>query len=110
MAIEWGGLSFTTPAIFNGNVASKESGVYAIMTKPEPQKKPQIYNVIYFGETENFSKRLDVNHEKIPCWKQNQISGLYYSLYMMSGSPQKQRQSIESELIKIHNTSCNSND
>jgi len=103
MAIEWGGLPFTTPAIFNGNVANKDSGVYVIMTKPEPQ----IYNVLYFGETENFSKRLDANHEKIHCWKQNQISGLYYSLYIMSGSPQEQRQSIESELIKIYNTSCN---
>jgi len=107
MAIEWGGLPFTTPAIFNGNVANKDSGVYVIMTKPEPQNKPQIYNVLYFGETENFSKRLDANHEKIHCWKQNQISGLYYSLYIMSGSPQEQRQSIESELIKIYNTSCN---
>ena len=103
MTIEWGGLPFTTPAIFNGNVANKDSGVYVIMTKPEPQ----IYNVLYFGETENFSKILDANHEKIHCWKQNQISGLYYSLYIMSGSPQEQRQSIESELIKIYNTSCN---
>jgi len=107
MAIEWGGLPFTTPAIFNGNVTNKDSGVYAIMTKPDPQNKPQIYDVLYFGETENFSKKLDTNHEKIPCWKQNQISGLYYSLYIMSGAPQEQRRSIESVLIKIHNSSCN---
>jgi hypothetical protein len=107
MTIEWGGLPFTAPAIFNGNVASKDSGVYVIMTKPDPQNKPQTYDVLYFGETENFSKRLDTSHEKILCWKRYQINGLYYSLYIMSGSPQDQRQSIKSLLIKMHNSSCN---
>ena len=107
MTIEWGGLLFTTPALFNGDVANKDSGVYAIMTKPDPQNKPQTYDVLYFGETENFSKRLDTNHEKILCWKQNQKSGLYYSLYIMYGSPQEQRQTLESQLIKMHNSLCN---
>jgi hypothetical protein len=36
MGVKWGDLPFTDLAIFTGNVTSTESGVYAIMTKPDP--------------------------------------------------------------------------
>jgi len=107
MAVPWGDLPFTDLAIFDENVSSTESGVYAIMTKPDPQNKPNTYTVLYFGEAEDFSQRLDSQHEKIPCWQQNQKSGLYYELYIMSGSSQTQRQVIESQLISKYNPVCN---
>ena len=107
MGVKWGDLPFTDQAIFTGNVTSTESGVYAIMTKPDPQNKPDIYRILYFGETEDFSQRLDDNHEKYDCWKKNEVSGIYYELYVMHASTQQQRQQTESALVKQYDPVCN---
>jgi len=107
MAVKWGDLSFTDAVTFSGSVPSTESGVYAIMTKPDPQNKPKTYTTLYFGETEDFSKRIDTNHEKYDCWNEKKINGLYYELYVMPNSSQEKRQKVESSLIKQYGPGCN---
>ena len=109
MSVNWGDLSFTDPELLNDGVDSTESGVYAIMTKPDPQNKPKTYTILYFGETHDFSDRVTDNHEKFDCWQQYQKSGLYYELYIMSNSSQTQRQTIESQLISKYGPICNKN-
>lgn len=101
--------NFTDPFPLNGWIAPFGSGIYAIL-KPNPSNTPQPFDVIYFGETGNFSERgFPWNHEKSGSWIANAGAqyNLYISIYYMPYSTPQQRKQVESFLINAYKPKCN---
>ena len=107
MAVQWGDLPFEEPMLLQFPAPSPEPGIFAIMSKPNPTENPQNYRVIYFEDSDNFSKSIIEKHPKIECWKKNQLHGLYYELYKMGGSTSDQRKQITEILIQKYDPVCN---
>jgi len=107
MVVSWGDLPFEEPMLLKFPAPSSEPGVFAVMTKPDPQKKPQNYRVIYFGVSDDFSKTIIEKHPKAECWQKNQLHGIYYELYKMSMSTSEQRKQIQDILVQKYDPVCN---
>lgn len=107
MTVSWGNLPFEEPMLLRGEVPSNEPGVFAVMSKPDPAKKPDKFRVIFFGVSDNFAGTITKKHPKYECWQKNQLHGLYYELYKMGGSTKEQRKQIEDILVQKYDPICN---
>src|SRR3972149_1192700 len=104
MSIQWSSYEFTEPVVLQYWDPPRKSGIYAIMYRPDPLKKPTTFTVVYFGETENFAERgFPWNHESSGCWIQQAGSknNVYVSIYLMPNSTKDERRKIEQELIDL---------
>jgi len=66
-----------------------------------------IHNILYFGETEDFSERgIDFSHHKYKCWTYNGYQKqLYVSIHRVYS--EDVRRNREQELIAKYNPDCN---
>ena len=104
--VTWSGHKFTVPTQLSIWDGENGGGVYAIMFRPDYKKKPQTYQILYFGEADTFDTRLVKSHEKIPCCKKNSNrNALYVSI--LKTSTKSERTRIEKFLIKKHDPPCN---
>lgn len=61
--------SFEGPRVLGGWTPSAEPGVFAILYKPEPEKKPEKYAVIFVGHSDDLaSEGFPFKHRRAHCW------------------------------------------
>ena len=104
--VTWSGHKFTSPvqlSIWDGEDAG---GVYAIMFRPDHKTKPNIYKILYFGETGIFDNRGIKSHDNLKCFKDNS-KGNALHISILKTSTKSERMKIEKFLIKKHDPPCN---
>jgi hypothetical protein len=105
--IRWGNYLFSEPRVFGTGLVAPVPGVYAIMVT-DATWTPRNFRPLYFGETEDFRKRVGFAHEKYGNWKLHAGSlTLYVSHYHTLGTSTERRKAIEEELIGKYNPPCN---
>jgi len=101
---------FEGPYLVNEWEPPRRAAVYAIMTRPDPQNRPNVYRVLYIGESSNLSERGFVrSHHKYKCFIRNAGSedNLYIAIYLMPGSTEEDRREVEQYLISVYEPPCN---
>lgn len=81
-----------------GTTFKAAGGVYLVLRKEQNGN----YTIIYVGQTGDLSERFD-NHHKASCFTRNSKSHVAARME----SAESTRLSIESDLIKKYNPSCN---
>jgi len=99
---------FSDPKRFPGWSGPQTSGLYAILV-PDQGWSPRPFRPIYFGECQDFSKRVSTSHEKYPSWirEAKAPSRLFVAVHYMPSSTQDGRRALESELIAHYEPVCN---
>lgn len=77
-------------------------GVYIFVKHFLGTDKSNNYNLIYCGKTEDLSTRFD-DHHKADCIKKNGAN----RICVMSVSTEKERTSIEEDILAAYNFTCN---
>ena len=63
------GYPFEGPRLLAGWTPPSAAAVYAILSKPEPDKRPEHYAVIYVGHADDLSgERFPFQHPRAACW------------------------------------------
>lgn len=106
------GYSFEGPLLLGGWNAPQKPGVYAVMYKADPVKKPESYSVIYVGYALDLSKAgLPKRHPAAACWADRAGSPwkLHVASYFVpdSQSLEGTLKQIQIELIAKYNPACN---
>lgn len=86
------------------------AAIYAIMVKSDPVNRPNMYKVLYIGESGNLSERgFYKTHHASQCWLQQagSLSSLFIAIYLMPSSTEEERQNIEAQLIEEYSPPCN---
>ncbi|PHJ57166.1 hypothetical protein VF14_21780 [Nostoc linckia z18] len=110
MTIIWGNYEFEGPWSLNTWNPPRLAGIYAIMCKPYPLTQLNKYQIIYFGETENFAERgFPWNHHASQCWINQAGNSLnvYVGVCHLPGSTKAQRLLVESDLTQRYRPACN---
>jgi hypothetical protein len=99
---------FSEPMVFPSYIPLLSgTGIYAILV-PDAVWNPKPYRPIYFGETEDFSQRVSIAHERYGDWRREAGSAqLYVAQLWMFGSSKQGRTSIERGLIDAYKPTCN---
>ena len=87
----------------------KAAGLYVIL-KVDLSRSPMPFKSIYFGQTGNFAERgLLKSHENYKYWIKEAGSedGIFIAIYIMLGSTEKERKTMEAELIDKYQPVCN---
>ena len=104
------GYPFEGPRVLAGWTAPRVAAVYAIAYKPEPEKKPENYAVIYVGHADDLSAaRFPFKHPKAPSWIARAGSKwkVYIATYEVPGGGPAHREQITRELIAVYRPGCN---
>ena len=104
------GYPFEGPRLLGGWTPPQTAAVYAIMYKPEPDKKPENYAVIYVGHADDLSAaRFPFKHPRAACWINRAGSKwkLHICTYEVQGWARSHREEITQELTAIYNPHCN---
>jgi hypothetical protein len=104
------GYPFEGPRLLGGWTPPATAAVYAVMYKPEPDRKPENYAVIYVGHADDLSAaRFPFKHQKAPCWIARAGSRwkVYICTYEVPGGTGAHREQIVRELIAVYRPSCN---
>jgi len=113
MIITWGKskeINFDGPYPISRWDPPFRAAIYAIMIKPEPINKPNIYTIIYFGESGNLSERgFYKSHHAYNCWirEAGNESNLFIGIHTIPNSTEEERLKIEQQLISEYNPTCN---
>ena len=86
------------------------AGVYAIMTRNNPEGKPQQYSVIYVGHSDDLTKvGFPQKHPSYQSWvKRAEDKFILYICYLeVIGGTAAHRQQITEELLSVYHPSCN---
>lgn len=87
----------------------KAAGLYVIL-KVDLSRSPMPFKSIYFGQTRNFAERGFLkSHENYKYWVKEAGSedGIFIAIYIMLGSTEKERKTMEAELITKYRPACN---
>jgi len=86
----------------------KAAGLYVIL-KPDLSISPIPLRPIYFGQTSNFAERDLLKPHEIYNWIQEAESdeGIFIAIYIMLGSIEEERKTMEAELIAKYLPVCN---
>lgn len=104
------GYSFEGPRILGGWTPPKRPAVFAIMYKPDAEKKPDRYAVIYVGHADNMAEAgLPFKHPRSNCWIARAGSRwkLHICTYEVDGWGRPHREMISQELTAVYNPHCN---
>ncbi len=104
------GYPFDGPRLLAGWTPPPAAAVYAIMYKPEPDKKPENYAVIYVGHADDLSaERFPFKNPRAASWIQRAGSKwkVYICTYEVPGGTSAHREQIARELIAVYRPSCN---
>jgi hypothetical protein len=109
MAIIWGGISFEGPFPVLKWTPPVKPAIYVIMTMPDPERKPHMYQCLFFAESANLKeKEFWEHHEKYMCFidEAKSTSNLYLGYHTVSGSLEHRKQLVL-KLINRYNPICN---
>ncbi len=86
----------------------KAAGLYVIL-KPDLSISPIPLKPIYFGQTSNFAERdLLKSHEIYNLVKKmDSDEGIFIAIYIMLGSIEEERKTMQAELIAKYRPVCN---
>jgi len=105
MGISWGmreRFKFASGGSLGTWVPPALAGVYAVTYKQDPRNKPKSHTVLYFGESEDFSKlAASVCQRVVGLWKEGggAADDFFVFFHPMSGSSQFDRHRIQERLI-----------
>ena len=106
------GYPFEGPRTLAGWTPPQIAAVYAIVTRPEPESKPQQYAVIYVDHSEDLSREgFPFKHPQASSWIRR-VGGrfnLHICTYEVPGGLPSHREQIVHELVAIYRPSCNPN-
>lgn len=103
-----GGYPFDGPRVLGGWHAPKQPGLFAILTKPDPDS--QRHEVIYLGHADDLSDAdLPWDHEHADAWIERAGGkwNLWIAHYSIPGGLPSHRERITHELIATYHPSCN---
>lgn len=105
------GYSFEGPRVLAGFTPPARPAVYAVMYRPDPDKYPERYGVLYVGQTADLSgEKLPFRHPLAPCWLKR-VDGDRFKLHIAfleaPGAVDGHREQIAQELIAIYSPGCN---
>jgi len=100
--------TFTEPASFRLRVSPVSPGIYAILAGDRSAEAPE-YEVIYFGECDDFSRQVARTHELYRDWLEvagslENLSVAYYSTPFVS---EAQRRTMKNSLVEQYHPVCN---
>jgi hypothetical protein len=104
------GYPFEGPRLLVGWTPPQAAAVYAILCKPEPDKRPEHYAVIYVGHADDLSgERFPFQHPRAACWVRRAGSKwkVYVATYEVPGGGPAHREQIARELTAIYRPGCN---
>ncbi|HWG65389.1 MAG TPA: hypothetical protein VG253_27205 [Streptosporangiaceae bacterium] len=105
------GYPFEGPRLLGGWTPPGTAAVYAILYKPDPERKPERYAVIYVGHADDMSAvGLPFRHPRAHCWLKRAGSRwkVYIASYEVPGGGLGHREQITRELTAIYRPTCNS--
>ncbi|MGI9666961.1 MAG: hypothetical protein ACR2N2_07680 [Acidimicrobiia bacterium] len=103
-----GGYPFEGPRVLGGWNAPSTPGIFAILTKPDPDS--QKFEVIYLGHADDLATAgLPFSHEHSQKWvtRAGDKWNLWIATYEIPGGLPSHRERITEELIAIYHPSCN---
>lgn len=104
------GYPFEGPRVLAGWTPPARPAVYAIMSRNDPEGKPQQFSVIYVGHADDLSaERFPFKHRHAPAWIKRAGSkwNLHVCFYEVPGGLRSHREQIAQELISIYKPTCN---
>ncbi len=104
------GYPFEGPRVLAGWTPPAIPAVYAIMSRSNPEGKPQEFSVIFVGQTDNLTNAgFPFKNPNSPAWikRSGDRFNLYICYYEIPGGLQSHRELITQELIAIYHPSCN---
>ena len=107
--IIFGEYEFSEPTRIAKWEPPKAQGLYVIL-KPDLSSSPIPLKPIYFGQTRNFAERDFLkSHEKYKDWIREVIEEeqIFIAIYLMLGSTEEERKTMEAELIAKYQPVCN---
>lgn len=103
------GYPFEGPRLLAGWTPPKTAAVFSVLYRPEPERKPEQYGVIYVGHADDLSQAgFPFAHEAAPCWLQRADRyALHIAYYEVPGGTASHREVITRELIAVYRPGCN---
>ncbi len=106
--IKFLGHTFTAPASFRLRLAPVTPGIFAILVVGRSGDGVE-YEPIYFGECDDFPRRVTRTHERYRDWltETGGIENLYVAYYATPFLTEAQRREVKSSLIDHYHPVCN---
>jgi hypothetical protein len=104
------GYPFEGPRVLAGWTPPASPAVYVILTRPDPDTKPQQFAVIDVGHAEDLSAEgFPFRHKRSASWtkRAGDRFNLHIATYEVPGGLPRHREQIAHELIAIYRPSCN---
>lgn len=104
------GYLFEGPRALAGWTPPAEPAVYAVLCKPDPEKQPGKFAVIYVGHSDDLSaERFPFSHRAARAWirRAGDRFKLFVCWYQVPGGLRSHREQIAHELMAIYRPSCN---
>lgn len=103
------GYPFEGPRLLAGWTPPQIPAVFAIMYRPEVERKPESYGVIYVGHADDLSiAGFPFSHEAAACWLERADRyALHICFYEVPGGTASHRELIMRELIAVYRPGCN---
>ncbi len=104
------GYPFEGPRVLAGWTPPASASVYVVMYRPEPEKKPEHYAVIYVGHTDDLSAEgFPFRHPRSACWvnRAGNKWQVYIATYDVPGGLPSHRMQIAQELGAVYHPRCN---
>jgi hypothetical protein len=100
--------TFTEPASFRLRVSPVSQGVYAILAGGRSGEGPD-FEVIYFGECDDFSRQVARTHEFYRDWLEEAggLENLYVAYYATPFISEAQRRAMKNSLVEQYHPVCN---
>jgi hypothetical protein len=99
---------FTEPASFRLRVSPVSPGVYAIL-KADRSGEGMEYEVIYFGDCDDFSRQVARTHEFYRDWLEEAgvLENLYVAYYATPFLSEPERRTLKNSLVEHYHPVCN---
>jgi len=104
------GYPFEGPRVLGGWTPPARPAVYAIMYKPDPDRHPDRYAVIYVDHSDDLSaERFPFRHASAPCWvrRAGDKWKVHVAYYEVPGGSRAHREQIARELTATYRPGCN---
>lgn len=104
------GYSFEGPNLLAGWTPPAKPAVFVIVCKPEPDARPDRYEVIYVGHSDDLStERFPFKHSRAGAWikRAGDKFKVYICTFEVPGGMRSHREMIAQELTAIYSPSCN---
>lgn len=104
------GYPFDGPRLLAGWTPPPDPAVFAVLYRPDEERKPERYAVIYVGHADDLAAaRLPFQHPRSPCWVARAGSRwkLHIATYEVAGGTVGHREMITNELVAVYHPHCN---